>query len=106
MAIKPTDIILYINDERYLADSVDWYGEPIKEVRDPVYWENFKQYAFSLVDEKYKMDWKRYYAMQQQMLKSELAKYNIEFKESKTKKGAYLKFKSEADITFFKLRWA
>lgn len=104
MAIKPTDIIIYLDDERYLVDSVDWYNKPVKEARLPAYWENFKQHTFSLIDPEDKKDWKRYHSVQQKAIACELAKHNIEYKESK--RGPYLKFKHEADITFFKLRWA
>lgn len=103
MAIKPTDIVIYLKDEQYLADAVDWYGQPTKEYRYPRYWENFEKYIQSQIDDRHKLFWDKYVIMQSKARKAELAKYNIEYKDAKD--GPYLKFKSEADITFFKLKW-
>jgi hypothetical protein len=104
MAIKPTDIIIYLDDERYMADTFDWDGRPSKESTLPVYWENFRKHALMKVNSITNIaPYQRHVALQQEAIRSELAKHNIEYKESK--RGPYLKFKHEADITFFKLKW-
>lgn len=104
MAIKPSDIIIYLDDERYLVDKLDYLGRPKKEYRYPVYWENFKQYSASLVERETVSNYKVLLEMKQNSLKTELAKLNIRYKESR--QGTFLEFRSEADITFFKLQWS
>lgn len=105
MAIKPTDIIVYLDKERYLADTICWDGRPDKEYRYPVYWEKFVEHAYSIVGSSTKDNYRQYNVLRKKAIEKELSKLNIKLKES-SEVGPYLKFQSEAEVTFFKLIWA
>lgn len=114
MAIKPTDNIIWLDDVGYYKDEPDWHGHMRPVYHYPTYWVNFCEAATKHLTlpkptpYQSKSDISRMHAAlpkkKTDAIKDRLKQYNAEFKESRN--GPYLKFKEEAQIMLFMIRWS
>ena len=100
MAIKPTDIIVYLDEVGYWQEETVWWNDEKKEkvYHRPKYWQNFYLHATK------NLKIQATVRLHDQAIEQGLKPYKAEYKESKAR-GPYLKFKTQSAYTFFMLKW-
>lgn len=118
MAIKPTDTVIWLDKVGYYEPALDWNGKWYNEYHYPKYWVNFVNYATKDIPGTYTMSpyktraelaelswiFKENPKKKDIAIRKSLKSFNADWKRSKD--GEYLKFKNQAQMTMFLLKWS